>query len=329
MGAIYDRNALGNVPLHFEPPVRQVGGIAGIKEVIALAQKNGGVITTHEALALGVARSTLQRRVNDGVFVRVGRGVLALPGTSTRSDIAIRAALKSLNGVVSHESAATMHHFEPRAKSRPTITVSHRSTHSFAGVVVHQSTDLLESHVMTVDGMRVTTAARTLVDLARYVGRRRLERLVEHALVSGKVDIEELADLVTALSRKGKKGLRQLRDVVDQLQGSAVADSELERQLFQMIDRAGLPRPNKQFHAPWLQARNGRVDFAYLDERIVVEADSRRWHLSFDAFETDRARDNAAQLAGWMVLRFTWRMMRDDQSGVIDMIRRALADRSE
>jgi very-short-patch-repair endonuclease len=69
---------------------------------------------------------------------------------------------------------------------------------------------------------------------------------------------------------------------------------------------------------------NGRVDFAYLLAKIVIEADSRRWHLTFDAFEVDKVRDNAAQIAGWIVLRITWRMIRDEPSEVVRTIREAL-----
>lgn len=278
-----------------------------------------------EAMALGLAKSTLQRRVESGVFVRVGKGMLALPGTATRSDIGMRAALRLLNGVVSHQSAARIHGFEAIPDSPPSITVSHRSSYSFPGVVVHQSTDLLEEYVQEIDGIRVTTPARTLVDLAKIFGPRRLERVIEHALVTGKVDVEEFIDLVTALSRKGKRGMKKLHKIIDErLMGTAVSDTELERVLYQLIDDAGLPRPMRQFHAPWLKSLNGRVDFAYEDEEIVIEADSRRWHLTFDAFEVDKIRDNAAQIAGWIVLRVTWRMINEEPSEVVGTIREAL-----
>jgi very-short-patch-repair endonuclease len=299
--------------------------MTAIRDVISFAQRNGGVFSTQEAIALGLAKSTLQRRVEDGIFVKVGKGMLALPGTATRSDLATRAALRLLNGVVSHQSAAIIHGFEPIPDSPPSITVSHRSNYSFPDVVVHQSTDLLEEHVQEINGTRVTTPARTLVDLAKVYGPRRLERVIEHALVTGKVDVEEFVDLVAVLSRKGKRGMKKLHAIINErLVGTVVSDTELERAFYQLIDDAGLPRPTRQFHAPWLKPLNGRVDFAYLLAKIVIEADSRRWHLTFDAFEVDKVRDNAAQIAGWIVLRITWRMIRDEPSEVVRTIREAL-----
>lgn len=276
---------------------------------------------------MGLSKSTLQRRVADGVFVRISRGVFALPGTATRPDIAMRAALQSLNAVVSHQSAARIHGLEPVDKTSPTVTVSHRGTHSFPGVIVHQSTDLLAEHTMQVGGLRVTTPSRTIVDLSKVSSRRRLVRLIENAVVAGKVDVDELLDLVNALSRKGKVGMKRMHKALDDLTGQAVSESELERLMIGIIDDAGLPQPVKQFKAPWLKPLNGRVDLAYPDYTIVIEGDSRRWHGPFDAFETDRVRDNAAQIAGWIVLRFTWRMLRDEPSRVIQTVRAALESR--
>jgi very-short-patch-repair endonuclease len=77
-----------------------------------------------------------------------------------------------------------------------------------------------------------------------------------------------------------------------------------------------------------LEPINGRVDFAYVDEEIILEADSRRWHLISEAFDTDRRRDIAAQLAGWIVLRFTWKMITDEPDFVVNSVRNALSMRS-
>lgn len=299
--------------------------VSATRDVISYAQRNGGVFSIQEAIALGLPKTTLQRRVDEGIFVNVGRGMLALPGTATRSDLSMRAALRLLNGVVSHESAARIHGFEAIPDSPPSITVSHRSNYSFPGVVVHQSTDLLEEHVEEVDEIRVTTPLRTLVDLAKVFGPRRLQRVIEHALASGKADVEEFIALVNALSRQGKRGMKELHKIIDErLAGTVVSDTELERVLYELIDDAGLPCPVRQFHAPWLKPLNGRVDFAYVHEKIVIEADSRRWHLTFDAFEVDKVRDNAAQIAGWIVLRITWRMIKERPSEVVRTIREAL-----
>ena len=47
-----------------------------------------------------------------------------------------------------------------------------------------------------------------------------------------------------------------------------------------------------------------------------------------DLFESDRWRQNALVLEGWMVLRFTWTMITQDPDYVIETTRAALARRA-
>lgn len=56
---------------------------------------------------------------------------------------------------------------------------------------------------------------------------------------------------------------------------------------------------------------------------MIIEVDGRAWHTTLEAFESDRLRDNHAQLAGWRVLRITYRMLVEQPEMVRDMIRRA------
>jgi very-short-patch-repair endonuclease len=276
-----------------------------------------------------MARSTLKRRVDDGVFVRIGRGILALPGTSTRPDVLMRAAGRLLGAVVSHQTAARMHGMEPIHKTPPTITVAHRGTYVFPGLVVHQSTDLLPSHIMRIGPHRVTTPERTIVDLAKVVKAGRLGRVVDNALAAGIADFDGLVVLCLALSRQGKKGMRALREIIGvRADERRVTDTVLEKRLSDLLANGGLPAPVREFHAPWLEPIDGRVDFAYIDEKIVIEADSRRWHGLFAAFEMDRRRDMAAQLAGWIVLRFTWTMITEEPDFVVGTVKDAVASRS-
>lgn len=307
------------------PRSAMFAGMSVTRDVIEFAQRNGGVFTPEDAAALGMSRSALTRRVSHGVFVRIGRGVLCLPGTSTRPDLVMRAAHRSLGAVVSHESAARRHGLEPITIDLPTMTVSHRSTHTYPGIRVYQATDLLAEHLVEADGLPTTNPERTVIDLARTTGVGRLRRIVESGLAAGIIEIGALSELHESLARRGKPGVKKMRGVLEAIGGDAPpSETELEARLLDHIRSAGLPEPLRQFHAPWLRKVNGRVDLAYPHHRLVIEGDGRRWHILFDAFEEDRRRDNAAQLAGWRVLRFTWRMIADEPSQVVQTIRAAL-----
>ena len=226
---------------------------------------------------------------------------------------------------MSHESATIRHGMSPVVERQPTITVSHRSTHSFPGVSVHQATDLLDTHTESIGLLRITNRPRTIVDLAKVLHPTRLARLVDNSLGANLVSFDDLSVLFAALARKGKPGVQALRRILDERAlTDSFPESELESLFLQVLRNAGLPDPSIQFAAQWLKPINGRVDFAYPDKRIVIEVDGRRWHAMHDAFESDRKRDNAAQLSGWRILRFTWRMVTTEPMSVVDTVRKAL-----
>ncbi len=296
------------------------------REVIEYARANGGIITTNQARALGMDRRTLARRVQAGVLDRVTRGVLILPGTTVGFEPDLQAACRKLNGVVSHQSAGQMHRFDGLPWAAPTITVPHRLTHEFPGVRVHQSTDIDDDQVVTVRGLPVTSPERTVIDLAAVLKESRLDFVFDRALSSGTVDLSALSDLFASLARRGKPGTAAMRRMLEKRsQGYLPPDTVLEQRLLELIRKANLPLPTPQFRPDWLAPKEGRVDFAYPDRRLIVEADSRKWHLLMESFELDRERDNLAQIAGWRVLRFAWRDVVDRPDYVIDTIAAALA----
>jgi very-short-patch-repair endonuclease len=66
------------------------------------------------------------------------------------------------------------------------------------------------------------------------------------------------------------------------------------------------------------------VDCLWAEQRLIVELDGRTYHESRAAFERDRIRDAALQLAGYRVLRITRRRLQTDAAGVITAIRSLL-----
>ena len=293
--------------------------------VIEYAKANGGIVTTREAQALGMERTTLARRARAGVFTRVQRGVFALPSITDTFGVDLDRACRRLNAVVSHHSAGELHRFDGLPWAPPSVTVPHRFTNSFPGVYVHQSTDISDQDVVVVRGLRVTSPERTIIDLAAVIGDGRLDWILDRALAAGLVDLSKLSELFSSLARRGKPGTTRVRRLLEKRdQSFTPPDSVLERHLLGIIEHERLPTPNLQFRPPWLVPTDGRVDFAYPDQRLIIEGDGRKWHLLMKSFETDRQRDNLAQLAGWRILRFTWRDITERPESVGEMIRAAL-----
>jgi very-short-patch-repair endonuclease len=74
------------------------------------------------------------------------------------------------------------------------------------------------------------------------------------------------------------------------------------------------PRVNILIPVPGRQ-RPLTVDFAWPEIRMVVEADSQRFHGDWERAEADRDRDQLLALAGWVCHRFVRRRIKDDPAG--------------
>ncbi len=297
--------------------------IAG--RIIQQALKNGGTISSAEVQALGATRTWLARRQRDGWLERCGPSTYRLPGAESEWRATLAAACHSLGGVVSHESAAQVHGMPRLRRGMLIVSVPVRRTNRFPGVDVRQKTDLTPEQVMDCGGLTVTTPTRTIFDLSAHLGVKRLGRLVDSSVAMDLTSYAEMLTTLGHLGRRGKPGTQRMREVMKDRGGELEHDpSELEHRLYALILDAGLPVPAREYDAPWLAPTNGRVDFAYLDHRVVIEADSRRWHTLADAFLTDRERDNRAQLAGWRVLRFTWWDVEERPDYVVRTIRQGL-----
>ena len=98
-----------------------------------------------------------------------------------------------------------------------------------------------------------------------------------------------------ALTRRPSKALKDL------LTEATVTQSTMEDRFLTICKRHHLPMPHTQHR---MGAK--RYDFAWPQEKVVVETDSWVAHANQVAFQADRAASTALQLAGWLVLRFTW-----------------------
>ena len=146
-----------------------------------------------------------------------------------------------------------------------------------------------------------------------------MRRVLQQASYRGIFDRGAL-DAVLARSR-GRPGTGRLRLLLTQLAGDCpFPSSELERRFLELVRSAGLPEPVANgFVAGW------RVDFHWPEHHLAVETDGRAAHAHVLAFETDRGRDLDLALAGWRVLRFSWRQVVEEPERVVASLRRSLA----
>jgi hypothetical protein len=225
--------------------------------------------------------------------------------------------------VLSHRSAAALHGLRADNRAKTDVTVPGSSVRPRPGIEVHRSTTLTAADITTVDGIPCTTVARTLVDLGDDVDQQGVERAVGQAEVLGVFDG---AAVESALARAGpRRGAGILRTVLEDFKEPNLTRRELERRFLALCRRASLPGPAVN---AWITLPDGvayEADFLWRTERLIAETDSRRFHSHRAAFEHDRLRDQRLTLAGFVVLRFTWRQITREPARVAATLAEVLA----
>lgn len=291
--------------------------------VARLASVRQGMVTTRQLMDAGFGRNAITRRVAGGWLIRRHTGVYQLGVHAGPYGDEMAALLACGSGAVLCRWASTAV-FDLCARGDQPVDVM--VPVDFAGHPVgvrrHCSRRLPPGDVVERYGMPVTTPARTLLDLAATTPRRQLERLVEEAQVKRLASYGELLAVVERGS--GRRGVGKLRDIVALLDAPSFTRSEAERRLLDLVRAAGLPAPRTNVCVVGVE-----VDALWPERRLVVEVDGYAFHGTRAAFERDRRRDARLLVAGYRVIRLTWRQLTREPRQVIGLLTAALAPRDE
>lgn len=284
--------------------------------VESLLVRQGRVVRRRELLRAGLTRRELHRRVERGelrpltpdLFTDVAEPV---------PDEQLRAAVVGLAAVVSHSSAALLWGLElTSTPTEPTVTVARDRSRAVRDGVRVARADLRTDEWVDRDGVRVTTVVRTVLDLCRSLTFREAVATGDSALRKGLVRLEHLQAALRALpAGRGRERVARVVASLDPRSGSV-----LESLLRALLAQHGL-HPQTQVEVMARTAgRIGRVDFAWVDLRLVIETDGFAFHADRRRYREDRRRGNALVLAGWRVLRFSWEDVVSYPEHVVEMV---------
>ena len=262
--------------------------------IAALAGDQHGVVARAQLLVLGLTEREIHRRAQAQRLHRLHRGVYAVGHRVLTREGRWMAATLATGGVLSHQTAAAAWELRPTSAALVHVTVAGNAGRKRRqGVKVHRSRTLAHRDTTTHRGIPITTPARTIVDLARTLSGRPLEHMIDLADQRRLVDF---ADVRTADSASLQAVLARY--------SPAPTRSELEERFLRLCDTHGVPRPETNTRIEGVE-----VDFVWRDRRLIVEVDGFAYHRSPESFERDRERDARLTVAGWSVLRFTWRQV--------------------
>jgi very-short-patch-repair endonuclease len=279
-----------------------------------------GVVTRTQLREAGLPSHAIDRQLEVGLLRPLHRGVYALgPLLSPRAPLMAAVLACGHRALVSHRSGAVVWDVWPRPSEMlpvDTTVEGYRGTRQ-PGIRVHRVQVLPETDRTVVDGVPVTTVAKTLVDLAACASARDLERALAQALRRGLTSSSELMTLVTRWP--GRRGRRRLLAALKAGE-PAFTRSEAEELLLQLLRKARLPKPEANASVGGFE-----VDFLWRSHRLVVEVDGFAFHSSAEMFESDRRRDALLTASGFRVMRITWRQLTKEREALLVVLAQAIA----
>jgi predicted transcriptional regulator of viral defense system/very-short-patch-repair endonuclease len=301
-------------------PVAALNGRAREAAMATLAARQHGVVARWQLLELGLTARAIAYRLSVGRLHVVHRGVYAVGHRRITVRGRWMAAVLTCGrkAALSHRSAAALWGFLDVAGPRVDVTAPDQSGAVNRRIRHHRVRRLPPEDATKLDAIPVTTVARTLFDLAEILDRSALERAFEAAERAELLDLTAIE--LTMERNPGRRAHKPLSALLPSLSPAEPTRSELERLFHRLCLLAGLLPPQVN-----VLVEGFEVDAFWPAHRFVVELDSFEFHKTRAAFERDRARDAALSVAGYRVVRITYRQLRDRPEGVAETVRSLLA----
>lgn len=189
-----------------------------------------------------------------------------------------------------------------------------------SGLIVRNET-LGEGEVVTVDGIRVTSPARTAFDLARHLVRDAAVARMDALMSSRPFAAEDVA--LVAEAHPGARGLVRLRRALSLVDGGAESPKETWLRLL-FVD-AGLPTPTTQFVVRTESGRYvRRVDMVWEQFRVGAEYDGTQHLTDRFQYRKDVWAQRELHRMGWHVMH----VIKEDRGpDIVEHVRKVLRAR--
>ena len=271
-----------------------------------------------EAVANGdVVKSALRTRYN-----KLFRDVYIDPDAELTPLVRARAGWlwSRRRGIVAGLSASAAHGAEWVDAAAP-LEIIHSNRNPLPGLRIHG--DFIDDdEIAPIEGIPVTTPARTALDLACWYPTDRAVAAID-ALMRA-TDLK-LADIETLVQRyPARRGIRRARKALGL--ADAGAQSPKETWLRLLLVRAGLPRPQTQI--PVLDDFGGAIaylDLGWEDVKVAAEYDGDHHRSDRLQYDWDIKRHEMLERLGWIVIRV---VAGDGPAAIISRVRAAVSRRA-
>jgi hypothetical protein len=173
-------------------------------------------------------------------------------------------------------------------------------------LAVHSYT-LLPCEAIELDGMMVTTAARTAFDIGRRLPLTKSVQRLDALMRATKLKVADVEEVIAG--HPGVRGLSSLRRTLDFVDGGAESPYESLTRL--TLIRAGLPAPETQLR---VDDESGfpvaYLDMGWRERRLGVEFDGAQHWTDAQQRRRDIERLSDLESLGWRIIRVSSDMLR-------------------
>src|SRR3954447_2920508 len=265
-----------------------------LNEIMRIAALRDDLVTYRQLRKHGLTSDAVAHLVQVRILTPVFRQVYsATPGPIDDRRRALALCLAVPDGVLSHQTAATHWQLRRAPRGMLDLTVQAPRQVRLPDVRVHRIKELgAEDVVYLANGLRVTTPARTLFDLASLVSPPVLASAMQDALNRRLCTPWSLGDVGERMIRQGRPGSTTFRQLIDGRAATLpAAGSDGELLLATALEALGMPPLTRQFEVELESGGTVRLDLAVPNVRFAVEVDDPAWHASPVALQRDHARD--------------------------------------
>lgn len=296
------------------------------RAVMKVARRQHNVFSLAQALEAGFTRPAIRRRLRSTRWEELEPRAYRLAlGTQPDPRQLLMARTLSTRGVASGRSAGGLYGFLAFPPS-PEVTIV-RSSKTGLHSGVRYTDELPKADVVTVDGIRATSPARTVIDLGSILTFDEFEDVFDLAILTGAVRRHRLETRARELWAPRRSGCAlALQLLADRNPELASARNLWEARVLRIFERLRVPRPRVNYPVR-VGVRLRRLDLAWPEHKLFAELDGFAAHAPRRAFEDDRERQNLLVADDWRPFRLTKRALERDTDAALAPIVAALKER--
>lgn len=295
-------------------------------EVLDHLATHHGVISHAQLAEYGVTRDRILGHRHAGTLVQMLKGVYRMPvAPLNEAARCVAVCVAHSDAVVAGPTAGRLWGYRrvPADRRVHVIVDPRRQPSIERWIQPYRTAAIRDADIIErADGIRLTSRARTALDLARHVGDVDLLSIIEQAANDGRLTDDDLRDVAVDFISKRRPWLRRYLVQVDRRLRGGAAESHHETVFGDALAAAGIGPLVRQFAIDLPGYGPARFDLAVPSRLWAIEVDVFPTHRESEGRRRDQRRDAAALAIGWETTRIAESDLGPSMSGTVARLRR-------